>query len=429
MKELSAFAFEGMNRWLAGHGYLPFLPEWLFQLLWMLLLSFVVGLFIVAPLAGFTVYVERRVAGRMQSRIGPNRVGPEGLLQFVADATKLLLKEDIIPSQADRWLFRAAPYLVFLGVFLCFLVLPLGERLVLGNLDIGLFYIPAVSSVVVVGILLAGWSSNNKWSLFGSLRSGAQIVSYEIPVALVLLVPTLLSGSLNLGEIVHQQAGGFWHWHLFRGFGLAALAFVIYLVAALAEANRTPFDLPEAESELVAGYATEYSGIRFAIFFLAEYANLLVIALLASLLFLGGWNLSAVDVVPAALALYFLFIIALKSLDYLFRLLKRLTRPGPKHLAVLLNDLGTRDFGRPLHAALILAAVALSGWAYLRYGDRELVQAAFLLAKSYAIVFVIIWLRWTLPRFRVDQMMTFCWKVLVPVSMLLLLGTAAAMLV
>ncbi len=319
----------------------------------MLTFAVIVLLLWVAPLAGFTSFVERRIAARMQSRVGPNRVGPNGILQWIADGLKCLLKEDLIPKDADAMLFKVAPYLVFLGMFGTFVVLPFSEKLIISDLNVGIFYILAVTSFVAVGIIMAGWSSNNKWALLGGMRSANQIISYEIPTGMALLTVVLASGTMSTQGIIQQQGWLPWEWNIFRT-PFLFMAFFIYFIAALAEANRTPFDLPEGESELVAGYNTEYSGMRFALFFLAEWANLYVIAAIATMTFMGGWN------VPAAV---------------------------PESV-------------------------------------RTLVQVLFFIGKSFFWIFVMIWIRWTLPRVRVDQMMELCWKYLVPMSFVGLLGTA-----
>lgn len=302
--------------------------------------------------AAASTYVERKVAGHIQARLGPMRVGWHGLLQFIADPIKLLLKEDIIPSSVDRPLFILAPYLVFMGSFGAFAVLPYSSQVYISNLNVGVFYIMAVTSLVVVGIIMAGWSSNNKWSLFGAMRSAAQIVSYEIPVALSLLVAVAAAGSLNLREIVQAQADGVHRWFVFRSPFLFA-AFFLYYIASLAEVNRTPFDIPEAESELVAGYHTEYSGLRFAFFFLAEYVDMFLVGGIATCLFLGGWN-------------------------------------GP-------------IFSGPVSGAIMF------------------------IGKAYALVLVMMWIKWTLPRLRVDQLMYMGWKVLTPFAFACVLGQGAWM--
>jgi NADH-quinone oxidoreductase subunit H len=299
------------------------------------------------------VYLERKVSAWMQDRLGPMENGPQGIFQTAIDAGKLLLKEDIIAGGIDRPLFKMAPYLVFGASFASFAVVPFASGISPADLDVGVFYVLAVSAFVVAGIMMAGWSSNNKWSLYGAMRGVAQAVSYEIPLSLAVLGVVMMTGSMSLQKICAAQEGGFWNWN-----GLAlhhnpflVAAFLIYFVSSLAEVNRTPFDLPEAESELVGGYHTEYSGMRFALFFLAEYANMLAVGLLASVLFLGGWQ-------PA-----------LPVLDFV---------PGP----------------------------------------------VWLFAKAYFFVVVQIWIRMTLPRLRVDQLMHVCWKVLVPASLgVVLLGS------
>ncbi len=217
------------------------------------------------------VYAERKIAGFMQDRHGPTRVGPYGLLQTVADAIKLMFKEAIYPRGVDKKLFLIAPCLVVLGAFLSFVVIPFGSGMVTADLNVGVFYVVAVSSLSTVGLIMAGWASNNKYALFGAMRSAAQIVSYEIPAVMSLLVVVMIVGSLSLQDIVLAQAGGLGHWLMFKYFPLMPIAFVIFFTAGLAECNRTPFDIPEAESELVAGFHTEYSGFFFAMFFMAEY--------------------------------------------------------------------------------------------------------------------------------------------------------------
>ena len=257
--------------------------------------------------AGVSSFVERRIAARMMSRVGPNRVGPQGLLQFMADGLKLVLKEDLVPAGANRLLFRIAPYFVFAGMFGTFVALPFSARLVAANLDVGILYILSITALVVVGIILGGWSSNSKWSLFGGLRSAAQIISYEIPAGLAVLVVVLLAGGLSTQAIIEAQGGMPWNWFVFYS-PFSFIAFPVYFTAALAEGNRTPFDLPEAESELVAGYSTEYSGFRFVVFFFAEWANLWIMSAIAVTLFLrrledtarlGGGDLFSVVLGPA----------------------------------------------------------------------------------------------------------------------------------
>jgi NADH-quinone oxidoreductase subunit H len=294
------------------------------------------------------VYAERKISGFMQDRIGPNRVGPWGLLQTLADALKLLLKEAIFPKNVDRKLFVFAPILVNVGAFMPFLVIPWGERLQPADLNVGVFYVVAIASLSTIGIIMAGWASNNKYSLFGGMRSAAQIVSYEIPTMMTLLVPVMIVGSLSLQDITQAQAGGLQNWFLFRYFPILPVAFVSFFVAGLAETNRAPFDIPEAESELVAGFHTEYSGFFFACFFMAEYTEMFVLSATATVLFLGGY------LAP--------------------------------------------------HPALQQIGPVPMGWFWLWF-------------KAWSLVFVMMWLRWTLPRSRVDQLMHIAWKVLLPIAL------------
>jgi NADH-quinone oxidoreductase subunit H len=320
-----------------------------------------------AVISGMTVWWEMRVSSRMQSRVGYNRVGAAGFLQWVADAVKLLFKEDLIPADADQLLFRAAPYFVLVGFALTFVALPFGEGLIAADLDVGIFYVLSVTALVVVGILLAGWSSNSKWSLFGGMRAAAQVVSYEIPAGLAAMVPVLMTGSLSMQQIIRAQGAWPWQWFALQS-PFAGVAFVIFFIAQLAEGNRTPFDLPEAESELVAGYLSEYSSFRFAIYFLVEFGNLWVMSAIAATLFFGGWQ------VPFA---------------------------GPEVFA----------------AARGAGAVPGLGW----WGLEALSMVVFV-AKTFLLMNVIIWVRWTLPRIRVDQMMALCWKYLVPFAFASLVG-------
>ena len=235
------------------------------------------------------VYAERKISAFMQDRLGPMRVGPYGVLQTVADAIKLLFKEAIFPRGVDRKLFVTAPLLVTVGAFLPFVVIPWGGRAQPADLNVGVFYVAAVSAISTVGLIMAGWASNNKYALFGAMRSAAQIVSYEIPALMIILVPVLIVGSLSLQELTLAQAGGLHRWFLFRYFPLMPVAFLVFFTAGLAETNRAPFDIPEAESELVAGFHTEYSGFFFSLFFLAEYSEMFVVSAVASVLFLGGY--------------------------------------------------------------------------------------------------------------------------------------------
>ena len=262
-----------------------YMPSWLATTIECLVIW--LGLLVVyALLALFYIYFERKVCAAFQCRLGPNRVGPMGLLQSFADMFKMLIKEIIRLKHVDRFLFALAPYLVITASMLTFACLPWGNGLQVIDFNIGVFFMIAASSIGVLGILLAGWSSNNKYTLIGAMRSGAQMVSYELSIGLSILTMVVLSGTMSITGLVEAQADG---WFLFKGHIPAFIAFVIYLIAANAETNRGPFDMPEAEHELTAGYHTEYSGIHFGFFYLAEYLNLFVVSGIASLLFLGGW--------------------------------------------------------------------------------------------------------------------------------------------
>src|SRR5512143_486423 len=331
-----------------------------------------------AIFSGVIVWWERRVAGRMQSRIGPNRAGFQGFFIWIADAVKLILKEELIPKDADALLFRAAPYFVLVGFALTFVVLPFGHSIIVADLNVGIFYVTSVTALVVVGILLSGWSSNSKWALFGGMRSAAQVISYEIPAGIAVFVPVLMAGTLSMQGIIRAQGGAPWDWFVFRN-PAAFVAFFVLFTSQLAEANRTPFDLPEAESELVAGYLSEYSGFRFALFFMAEFGNIWVMSALAVPLFLGVWQVAGM---PA------------RAID-------------------------------ALRGGALVPPVAWWGWQAL-----SMVVFA---SKTLLVGNVVIWLRWTLPRIRVDQMMTLSWKYLVPIGFACLvftlvwqLGAAAA---
>jgi NADH-quinone oxidoreductase subunit H len=238
----------------------------------------------------YVVLKLRWVIARIQSRLGPNRTGPWGVLQTVADAIKLFQKEDIIPKGADRWLFTIAPAIVFIPAYVVYVVIPFGKGLTVKPLDVGVIYVTAISSISIIGIITAGWASNNKWSLLGAFRAASQLIAFEVPVILAMCIPVLLAGSLNLDVIVQKQAGSIRNWNLFNAFPMLQVAFLMLLTAGLAEANTTPFDLMEAESELVAGFNTEYSGMKFALFFLAEFAETFTLSALIVTLFLGGYN-------------------------------------------------------------------------------------------------------------------------------------------
>lgn len=316
---------------------------------------------VILPIVTYAIWWLRRLLGWMQSRIGPNRVGPAGLLQTPADALKLLTKEDVVPALADRWVFTIAPAIVFVAAFLVYVTIPFGPTLVVKDLNVGVVYIAAVTSLTVIGIVLAAWSSNNKYALIAAFRSAGQMVSYEIPLALALIGPVLLAGSLSFKELVGWQISTGWLL-LFQ-----PIMFLAFFTAALAENNVTPFDIVEAESEIVAGYHVEYSGMKFALFFLAEFANTFTVACLTTLLFLGGWH-------------------------------------NPFSLVPGVTDLGQR-------------LLALLPHPLLRDGAAQLWPLAIFFAKAFSLVSVVFWLRATLPRVRIDQLMDFGWKLLIPLTL------------
>ncbi len=339
---------------LIAQGYFAGVPRDLVYAGGMLVFALIVILVFVLTVAGFTTFLERRVWARMQGRVGPNRVGPQGILQWLADGIKLFMKEDIVPTQADSRLFRLAPYIVALGFLTTFVVIPFGSSLVIADLNVGIVFITAVTALVVVGILMAGWASNNKWSLIGGIRAAAQIVSYEIPSGLSIMPIVLLTGTLSLQGIISQQGWAPHTWFVFNN-PFTFAGFFIFFISALAEGNRTPFDLPEADSELVAGFVTEYSGVRYLMFFLVEWGNLYVIGAVVTTLFLGGWQIPPVTSNPVL---------------------------------------------------------------------RAVLEFVTFFVKSYFWVLVAMWIRATLPRVRVDQLMSVCWKYLVPIAFANILGTA-----
>ena len=339
---------------LIADGYFAGVPPQLVYAIAIVAAAAVVIFGFVLNVAGVTTFIERRVWARIQSRIGPNRVGPQGILQWLADGIKLLMKEELVPAAADATLFKLAPYVVVMGFVAAFVAMPFSSVLIAADLNLGILYITAVTSLVVVGILMAGWASNNKWSLIGGIRSAAQIVSYEIPAALSIFTIVLITGTLSMQSIIKAQGWAPWDWFLFYS-PFTFIAFWILFTALLAEGNRTPFDLPEAESELVAGFVTEYSGARYLFFFLVEWGNLYVISAILVTLFLGGWQVPPVTDNP-----------------------------------VLLN----------------------------------LLQFVTFFVKSYFGVILMMWIRATLPRIRVDQLMTTCWKYLVPMAFVNFIGTA-----
>jgi NADH-quinone oxidoreductase subunit H len=334
----------------------------------------------VAASAIFFIWVERKVAGRIQDRLGPTRVGGRfGWLQTIADGIKLLVKEDIIPANADHFLFRLGPYIAFCGSFLAFVALPFGNGVVAVNMNVAVFYILAVMSTEVFGIILAGYGSGSKWSLFGGMREAAQMVSYEVPMAICVIVPVIVAGSMNLVTVGQQQGGCFVNWLMFHD-PFTFCAFWTYFTCATASCKRAPFDLAEAESELVAGFHTEYSGLRWSFFFMAEYAAMFAVSGIAILLFAGGWHTGFLPFDPA---------------EALYTKLGSYTIATATPLVI--------DFGWILGNVINVVVFVLKGWV---------------------LVFVMMWVRWTLPRLRIDQVMMACLKYLLPISCALLLGVS-----
>jgi len=377
------------------------------------LIKTVVVLAVLLTTLAYLQWIERKVIAHIQVRPGPYRVGPHGLLQPVADILKLITKEDLVPPHVSRPLYLFAPFFAMTMALLSISVIPFGPAvevagyrtyMQLTDLNIGVLFVLAISSVGVYGIALAGWSSNNKYALLGGLRSSAQMISYELPLSLAIAAPLLLSNTLSLRVLAESQAGGIWHWNVLRGPFPQIFAFVIFLIAAFAETNRVPFDLPEAENELVAGFHTEYSSMKFASFFMAEYANMITVSCMATLLFLGGWDAPwpaayGSSLVPAA-------IFALAGLVALYHGFHPARR---------------RDgFTLPVFGVIFLVA---AGVFLLPMVQSWLLPLFWFCAKVGAILFAFIWIRGTLPRFRYDQLMGFTWKFLFPAAMLNLLVT------
>jgi NADH-quinone oxidoreductase subunit H len=338
---------DSIQRWL----YSTFNPTMALILECTIVMLLAIGLF--AMLGLVLVFMERKVAARMQIRLGPNRVGPKGMLQTTADTLKLMLKEGLTPNGADKFLFNLAPFIVMIAAMLILAPIAFAKGFQIWDINIGVLYVSAVSSVSVIGILMAGWASNNKYSLLGAMRSGAQIVSYELSAGLSIISIVVLSGSLQISEIIASQQTGWW---LFRGHIPAIISFVIFIIAVTAETNRAPFDLAEAESELTAGFHTEYSGMRFALFFLAEYINIFIVCAIGATLFLGGWM--------------------------------------------------------PLH---------IGHWEGFNHIMDYIPSSVWFLGKTFFLIFLIMWFRWTFPRLRVDQLLNLEWKYLLPISMFNLL--------
>jgi len=377
------------------------------------------------PSAFLIIYMEMKVIALMNLRIGPDRVGPFGSLLSVVHGLKVLMKEDFTPTGADRLVFTLAPVVVYMSAVMVLLVLPFAPGIFGQDFNIGLLYVFAVGGLTVVGLLMGGWSSFNKYSLLGGLRSAAQVVSYEIPLTLSVVGLLLLAGTMSLNQITINQAGWFTNWYVFQ----QPLGALIFFIAATAEANRTPFDLTEADSEIVAGFATEYSGMRFGFFFFAEYVNVFVVSGLIVTLFFGGWN--APFAWPEAWAIHLNIDPGSMGLGLLFALLI----VPPLLILALSAPFYVGRSSLPWWQALIIGFILFNLLVILVVGGAAWIGLDWVaglfwfLGKSYVFVFTFVWMRGTLPRVRIDQLMGFAWKWLLPASLLNLFVTAAALLV
>lgn len=360
MKLFALYSFSSLankiSAWLSG-----IITNELLLLITKLTIAGIFLLVFLVVLCFFLGYMERKVAAFMEIRLGPNRVGPKGSMQIVADTVKLLFKEGLTPDGSDKFLFNLAPFIVVITSMLVVAPIAYAKDFQLWDINIGVLYVSSISSMGVIGILMAGWSSSNKYSLIGAMRCGAQIVSYELSIGLSLIAIVILSGSLQLSEIIESQATGWW---IFKGHIPVIIAFVIFIIASTAEINRAPFDLTEAEQELTGGFHTEYSGMKFAMFLLSEYINLFVVSAMAATIFLGGWM--------------------------------------------------------PLH---------FGGLEKFNHAMDYIPSSLWFFGKTFIIIFIIMWFRWTFPRLRIDQLLNLEWKYLLPISMInILLVTAMAIL-
>ena len=412
-----------------GTGIIPAIVIWIGGVLLanVAIVRFVVAatavLLFTVPTAFVIIFMELKVIAFMNLRIGPNRVGPWGTLASVVHGLKVLSKEDFTPTGVDVSVFTLAPVVTFVASVMAFMVLPFGPGLFGADLNVGMLYFFAVGGLSVVGLLMAGWSSFNKYSLLGGLRSAAQMVSYEIPLTLSVVGVIMLAGTMSLNGIVQAQSGSFLDWFVVR----QPLAFLVFFIAATAEANRTPFDLTEADSEIVAGFATEYSGMRFGFFFFAEYVNVFLLSGLAVVLFFGGWTAPVpwpwpvhFLVAPGELGLGLLAIVILAPLV------------GSTLLALPLWMLRSSwPFWRAWVLGLVLFTLLAIGaiGIYLLINLDALLGIVWFFAKAYAFVFTFVWMRATLPRIRIDQLMGLAWKWLLPASLVNLFLTALAILV
>ena len=372
------------------------------------------------PTAFLIIYMEMKIIALMNLRIGPDRVGPFGSLLSVVHGLKVLMKEDFTPTGADSVVFTWAPVVVYLASVMTLLVIPFAPGLYGQDLNLGLLYFFAIGGLSVVGLLMAGWSSYNKYSLLGGLRAAAQVISYEIPLVLSVVGLILLAGTMSLNQIVLQQSGWFTDWFVFR----QPLGALIFFIAATAEANRTPFDLTEADSEIVAGFATEYSGMRFGFFFFAEYVNVFIISALMVTLFFGGWNAPfpwpwpvTLSLDPGGLGIGLLLLAAIVPvvLTIVFAVPFWIASSRIKGWQALIGGF--------VLANLFIVAL-LGAWAYI--GLDWVAGILWFLLKTYTFVFTFVWMRGTLPRVRIDQLMDFAWKWLLPASLLNLFVTATA---
>ena len=348
------FSLEGITTNVQDWLLMKFNPTMALAIECVIVILLSISLFAILGLV--LVLMERKVAAHIQIRLGPNRVGPGGMFQTVADTLKLIMKEGLVPDNADKFLFNLAPFVVMMVGMLLLAPIAFAKNFQIWDINIGVLYISAVSSLSVIGILMAGWASNNKYSLLGAMRSGAQIVSYELSAGFAVLTIVVLTGSLQISEIVNAQQNGWW---IFKGHIPAVIAFVLYIIAVTAETNRAPFDLAEAESELTAGFHTEYSGMRFALFFLAEYINIFIVCAIGATLFFGGWM--------------------------------------------------------PLH---------IGNWEAFNHIMDYIPSSVWFMGKTFFLIFLIMWFRWTFPRLRVDQLLNLEWKYLLPISLFNLLLVA-----